>query len=448
MFDDNELRNLYRKNGIYKVYVTLKNETHIFAVFQDLEKAILYRDLFESNNWNLNLKGITDLNNPLSSTIIDNTTEHTYNTIDEVELESINKLIEEDNNKTTVDVDEIEAIDGLLNESQNNTLPEEELSTIDNLIAEESSNNEELEDFNSSDNEAENITEINDQDPSDETILDESEIIDDEELDEPDDSFDVKYIHYKNNRYCIEKYLDGKLEFFGAFDTVDEAIQARDYFRDNNWNLDDKDKFKVENENQYIYKINGYFEIRKKIEDKIKSFGRYYNFEDAKTVRNHLKDNDWDKECLLQFKHLQVNERKKNPKRYIRKDDNGRYKIIKTVNDKQVLFGIYGDFEDAKTARDYFEEHGWNIEDREKFKDKEIKVGKDNPRRYICQTNNNYSINKNGTYFGVFNTLEEAMEARDWLEEHDFSLEYKDKFKKEKKENKVSKSYFESMELF
>ena len=338
-FKDNELRNLYRKNGEYKVIKTLNNKTHVFAIFKDIEKAIFYRDLFEDNNWNMILKGITDINNsPIKTT---NIIKSTINT----EINNEPEIIEE----TTPEVKPIKEEPSHSPEDNNS---KEKLKTNKKIISDEPIKEEPLTTSNN---------------------------------DESFEEFDDKYIYFdKKKGYKIIKNMDGKNESFGVYDTLDEAITARDYFREHNWDLNEKSKF---------------------------------------NSTTPLKD---------------------RPKRYIYQVKDF-YQIKKRIKSKTITFGQYKTLEDAITARDYFESHGWNQEDISKFYNKRNTKYHKNPKRYIRTNKYGYSIHKNGVHWGSFSTLEEAVTARDFLEEHDFSLEYKDKYSKKKP---VSDNYFENTSLF
>ena len=47
------------------------------------------------------------------------------------------------------------------------------------------------------------------------------------------------YIHFikTTGHYQVSKKINGKQYSFGTYDTLDEALFARDYFQENNWDL-------------------------------------------------------------------------------------------------------------------------------------------------------------------------------------------------------------------
>ena len=416
-WQDNELRNLYRKNGIYKILKTINGTTHVFGVFHDLEKAISYRDLFELSDWNINLKGITDTSN---SPLVTETPVTT----------NVPKPIKHEPEIRKPIVDEVEIEPEIINspvEVITEKIEEEPIELSDTI-------DESIDDY---------IVKAE--------ITDDDEIIEDHIIDDIDESvmdpFDDKYIYfYKDKGYIIQKKINDKIEYFGQYNTLDEAIKVRDYFEKNNWPVNERLKFTKGNEKKYIHQTkDGYYAVQKKIKDKLISFGRYYTLEDAQKVRDYFQTNGWNVDEKNKFKNQQVNKTKENPKRFIQQWGKN-YVIRKGINGKLTDFGKYPSLDDAITARNYFEEHGWNTDDIKLFKDLQYTRTNDNPKRFIVQTGNTYTVRRNSVHFGSFNNLDDAMEARDFLEEHDFSLEYKDKYAK--KNQPESENYFENHKLF
>ena len=50
-----------------------------------------------------------------------------------------------------------------------------------------------------------------------------------------DDEASKKYYYYTNGRYQVSKFIDGKLKFFGCYDTADEAAEIVEILKLNNW---------------------------------------------------------------------------------------------------------------------------------------------------------------------------------------------------------------------
>lgn len=83
-------------------------------------------------------------------------------------------------------------------------------------------------------------------------------------------------------------------------------------------------------------------------------------------------------------------------------------------------FGSYETLEDAKEARDKFEKNGWDSTTIN-YSRKRWKWDRTRPKitKHIYPTHSNkYAISKNNEYYGTFNTLEEAIEERDLLEKY------------------------------
>ena len=420
-WSDNELRNLYRKNGVYSVIKTIDDTVHVFAVFHDLEKAISYRDLFELSDWDLNLKGICD--------------------VSDAPIPSPPKKISKPKPEPKRTVPKVEVVP---------EIPEPEVIEEPEIIEEPEAIEEPIPEIEIAETPIENppetvtpepVTVEATKEPTDETT-DEipEEIIDDSSV----DPFDDKYIYFDIDKgYTIKKGIGNKVEYFGQYDTIDEAIAARDYFEEHHWNLKDRLKFSKGHETKYIYKtLNDHYQIVKLIDGKHVSFGVYPTLEEAQTARDYFQEHDWNVEDKSKFKKSRAGN---NPKRYIHKYGK-RYIVRKRIGEKMVEFGQYKKLEDAQTARDYFEEHDWNPEDISLFEELQYTRENKNPKRFIVQTGNTWAVRRNSIHFGSFDDLDEAIAARDFLEQKDWSLEYKDKYHRKNKPE--SENYFENKKLF
>lgn len=97
-----------------------------------------------------------------------------------------------------------------------------------------------------------------------------------------------------------------------------------------------------------------------------------------------------------------------------------KYVIRKSIQGKMKYYGIFTTLDEARGYRDFLEEHCWNP--------KYIKKN-NNPNKNIKKHRKKYSlikkINGKDVYFGTFETVQEAREYRDFLEEHDWNPEYR-----------------------
>ena len=101
----------------------------------------------------------------------------------------------------------------------------------------------------------------------------------------------------------------------------------------------------------------------------------------------------------------------------------GTYVLTKKVMNKPYNFGSYKSLEDARKARDYFEENGWGkcLNERLKFTYKKPKYIIWLKSRRVWQIRKR--INGKVTIFGQFKTFEEAEEEVRVLKKYDWNLQ-------------------------
>lgn len=99
----------------------------------------------------------------------------------------------------------------------------------------------------------------------------------------------------------------------------------------------------------------------------------------------------------------------------------GKFGITKQINGKKYYFGCYDSLEEALKVREYFMKHGWNINERFKFRKvkpyQHIMISEEGNYRVVKRINNKL------THFGTFHTLEDAQKERDLLMKFDWDLE-------------------------
>ena len=103
-----------------------------------------------------------------------------------------------------------------------------------------------------------------------------------------------KYIYKLNNKYHVRKSINGKTEYFGRYDTFEEARKIRDKLMAFNWNksciqdlLDEKDK--VKNYYKHIRKNHRYYAVSG---PKDKYMGQAKTIEEALYYRDILFENN------------------------------------------------------------------------------------------------------------------------------------------------------------
>lgn len=210
--------------------------------------------------------------------------------------------------------------------------------------------------------------------------------------------------------------------------------------------------FMSNDEKRYIQKTrNGKkYTVSKKVGNETVYFGTYDSLRDAKFARDYFEKHEWSTIKRDELFNLLPEESRGRLGKHIH-TDGAKYHIQKHINRKLVYFGRYPTLEDAIIARQYFEEHDWNPEDVSKWN--MAKPYKNN-HRFIVKNNTGYQLKKtiNGanTYFGSYDTLDEALAAREYFEKHDWDIKDRFKFTKPRKqpaEIDLNKPYFESMRL-
>ena len=268
--------------------------------------------------------------------------------------------------------------------------------------------------------------------------------------------FDEDYIFKEGNKFVIKRELNGNLINFGAFDTLEKAINYRDELDYDGWPIPKKEVdssiieeniekisdqeyivFRIINNKKdvygpydslaaakkakynltfsgwesdldyagskygkYISKMSNKYVVRRIISGKYVEFGSFDNLKDAWKFRDELILNNWGKYNIKPSRGYG---------KYIAKVGK-KYRVQKAVNGKPVVFGVYETLEEATLARDKFESENWkNVPDRSEIPSK----------RYIHKTSRGYVIYKRidgeVKYFGSFKTFEEALEERDKL---------------------------------
>lgn len=111
--------------------------------------------------------------------------------------------------------------------------------------------------------------------------------------------------------------------------------------------------------------------------------------------------------------------------RYIKKNSNDTYTIIKNINNKIRTYGTYNNFHEAITVRDKLIESNWNhtqidhnISEEKKTREYYKNISLDSTKRY-------YQIRHGKQYYATIHSLEEALYYRDILREHNWDTSLK-----------------------
>lgn len=107
-----------------------------------------------------------------------------------------------------------------------------------------------------------------------------------------------KYIQLKDNHYKVLKRIKGKYKTYGSFETLEEAVDYRDFIVSKGWSTN----YKYKNPMRNIYRNirGGGWHISKQINGVVTSFGSFSDLEECKKERDLLEKLDWDLELLCE----------------------------------------------------------------------------------------------------------------------------------------------------
>lgn len=136
-------------------------------------------------------------------------------------------------------------------------------------------------------------------------------------------------------------------------------------------------------------------------------------------ITDYMEDLDFDNP----FSHLKPWQKTPYEKQHgknIYKNAQGKYYIQRIRNKERIHYGMYDTFQEALKARDELIRNGWIKEQTEEQKIKEYYRG-------ICVSNNNYYVYRGSKYMGTTTTIEEALLYRDLCKENEWEMERRPK---------------------
>lgn len=189
------------------------------------------------------------------------------------------------------------------------------------------------------------------------------------------------FIIQNNDKFIIQRELNGKNIIFGTFTSLNEAIIEKDKLDENGWpipidetlniktqidtaenqiinnTLEENPKieefYENEESEEFIEYDGEYYIIKKYVYNKIKIYGVFKNKSQAINKRNQLIHTDWLGPYAIQTNKYKYGENI-IPHDYI-------FKIEKDINGKTQDFGSYKTFKEAVKARDELIKNKWNI---------------------------------------------------------------------------------------
>lgn len=165
------------------------------------------------------------------------------------------------------------------------------------------------------------------------------------------------YLHKSTGHYQVSKKIKGKCYSFGTYDTFEEALHVRDYFKKSNWPISERLKF---SKNKFVHYYHGKYHVNKTINGKKTSFGVFDNFEDAEYQVELCKRFGWD----LRLKPF-------NCMKHIRKriSSTGRvtYRVVRWTPKGEEFYGTFNKLSDAQFERDLLMLYNWDYDALESF---------------------------------------------------------------------------------
>lgn len=156
----------------------------------------------------------------------------------------------------------------------------------------------------------------------------------------------IPYIRQNNNKYTIQKNINGKTHYYGTYKTLAEAVEKRDQLKQNGWKQTNKP---TSTEMKYISKHpQGGYILQKSINGQLKYYGKYKTLEEAQKQKQYHIQTGW----------TQKPQYKPNKNKYITTSGK-KYKITKNINGKQVYYGTYNTITEARQKRDRLEKTQW-----------------------------------------------------------------------------------------
>lgn len=287
---------------------------------------------------------------------------------------------------------------------------------------------------------------------------------------------DMSYLAQEKNAstWRIQKSINDKVEWFGSYKTLDEAIKYRDLLREHKWDREYFNKIYKESEkklDEYIYKVKGKYRVIRTFDDVQLTYGTYDTLSEARQRRDQLKEEGWKhksehfitklfnlwwlkKESRTNripyinfYRYSENKERIEQAREYCLKHGfqrplfkttalrylryaGGRYYVEKNMNEGKHSFPAGTDLFQATVFRDILEEHNWNppLQEYEKHGNRYVLDIVDdkykltlteqlNPMKYIYRTKNGrYKITAYGKTWGTYNTIKEAKYMKQLLQ--------------------------------
>lgn len=207
-------------------------------------------------------------------------------------------------------------------------------------------------------------------------------------------------ISFYYNTFRISKKIDGKMKHFGKYDTYEDALVARDILLENNWD-ESKIPESLLSPNHFIQYLQGLglWEIQNVIDGAALSFGLFDKYENARDAVKILMDNDWNTACVpleYYFENSGIRTFRKRAETY--------YTVVRRINGTVVNLADFDNKSDAIEFRNKLHYNNWVIEDEEEVEEKYDE--------FIYQDGDKIVVKKDNVVYGSFDRICDAVDFR------------------------------------
>lgn len=198
----------------------------------------------------------------------------------------------------------------------------------------------------------------------DETKIDRSSFSDYENFNRNKYAMNIARI---NDKFKVNKTINGKLKFFGSFKYLGNAVRLRDLLIESNWTESSipeeffKDYSSSNRGGEYIIYVNDLYRVHKLVDGKQRNFGSFKEKSNAIRLRDLLIENDWD-DSNIPEKFFSDYEGYRKRNRYGKNISliNKYFRVYKLVDGKRKYFGSFINVENAYRLRDLLIENDWD----------------------------------------------------------------------------------------
>ena len=170
----------------------------------------------------------------------------------------------------------------------------------------------------------------------------------------------IEYIEVKSNYFFVKKRINNKIVTFGKFNSIQEACAAANLLINNNWMLSNVSF------NPLIKYKNNYF-VFKLEENKVTTDKKFTSYESAvEYIEINQKSNDQNNDIFSKKRNRKKREFKVNNAEIntfedkIIQEENNNFVIRNNVPSNNFQYGEFNSFEKAKVAKKLLLKYNWD----------------------------------------------------------------------------------------